>query len=181
MREFVCFFFFFQAEDGIRDAQESRGLGDVYKRQALGIHKLWVQENHSKTVNKGTIRGLHFQLPPNAETKLVRCIQGAILDVFVDLRKDSSTFGKWDMVELSEANLKMVFIPRGFAHGFCTLTENAHVLYKVDNYYSKENERGIIWDDSELKIVWPVKNPVLSDKDLKNLTFKQFKEQIKAI
>lgn len=85
------------------------------------------------------------------------------------------------MVELSEANLKMVFIPRGFAHGFCTLTENAHVLYKVDNYYSKENERGIIWDDSELKIVWPVKNPVLSDKDLKNLTFKQFKEQIKAI
>ena len=91
------------------------------------------------------------------------------------------TFGKWDMVELSEANLKMVFIPRGFAHGFCTLTENAHVLYKVDNYYSKENERGIIWDDSELKIVWPVKNPVLSDKDLKNLTFKQFKEQIKAI
>ena len=149
--------------------------------EQAGIRRKWVQENHSRSEQKGIIRGLHFQLPPFSETKLVRCISGAILDVFVDLRKDSPTFGKWDSLELSESNLKMVSIPRGFAHGFCTLTENAHVLYKVDNYYSKENERGIIWDDVELKIDWPVKNPLLSDKDQKNLTFKQFKEQIKAI
>jgi len=139
-----------------------------------GLKFNWVQENHSRTMKKGTIRGLHFQLPPYAETKLIRCLRGKILDVFVDLRKDSPTFGQWDSVELSEDNYKMVLVPRGFAHGFCALTDSCEVVYKVDNYYSKENEFGIIWDDRSLNIGWNINNPNLSDKDKKNITFSEF-------
>ncbi len=139
-----------------------------------GIDRNWVQENHSKSFQKGIIRGLHFQLPPFTETKLVRCIRGAVLDVFVDLRYRSETFGKFGSIELSETNKKMIFIPRGFAHGFCSLTEESEILYKVDNYYSKEKELGLIWNDPDIKIKWPVKNPTLSDKDKSNLTFRQF-------
>lgn len=154
---------------------------DINELNKYGLNKMWVQENHSRSTQKGIIRGLHFQLPPFTETKLVRCIQGAILDVFVDLRKDSSTFGQWDSIELSAENKKMIFIPRGFAHGFCTLTEESEVLYKVDNFYSPENERGLLWSDPELNIDWPAKDPVLSEKDQKNLTLQKFIEKHKYI
>jgi dTDP-4-dehydrorhamnose 3,5-epimerase len=147
---------------------------DINEFNNYGINRLWVQENHSKSTQKGIIRGLHFQLPPFTETKLVRCIHGAVLDVFVDLRKDSTTFGKWDAVELSAENKKMVFIPRGFAHGFITLSEVSEVLYKVDNYYAKDYERGIIWNDKSIGINWPTDNPVLSEKDKKNMTLNDF-------
>lgn len=136
----------------------------------------WVQENHSKTLHKGTIRGLHFQLPPFSETKIVRCIKGRIQDVFVDLRKESKTFGKWSSTILSEDNWKCILIPRGFAHGFCTMVNNCEVLYKVDNYYSKEKEVGLIWSDEEIDITWCTNNPILSDKDKKNLSFNYLKK-----
>jgi len=131
----------------------------------------WVQENHSRSEKAGIIRGLHFQLPPFAETKLVRCIRGSVLDVFVDLRNDSPTFGQWDSIELSEDNKNMILIPRGFAHGFCTISKVSEVVYKVDNYYSREHERGIVWNDPELAIIWPVQDPVLSEKDQQNMSF----------
>jgi dTDP-4-dehydrorhamnose 3,5-epimerase len=141
----------------------------------------WVQENHSRSEKKAIIRGLHFQLPPYAETKLVRCIRGAVLDVFVDLRLGSSTFGKWDSIELSENNKKAIYIPRGFAHGFCTLTGISEILYKVDNYYSKESEAGLAWNDKTIGIVWPEKEPVLSEKDQNNLSFEAFIARYKGI
>jgi len=142
--------------------------------EKYGLNKNWVQENHSRTNKKGTIRGLHFQFPPYAETKLVRCIRGAVLDVFVDLRKKSATFGRWDSVELNEDNKKMVFIPRGFAHGFCTLTDNSEVLYKVDNYYTPEHEGGILWNDPDLDIDWRITDMQLSVKDAQNMIFQNF-------
>lgn len=142
-----------------------------------GLHRQWVQENHSRSEKKGIIRGLHFQIEPYAETKLVRCIRGKIFDVAVDIRKDSPTFGKWIGIELSEENKKMLYIPRGFAHGFCTLTEISEVVYKVDNFYSPENERGIIWNDPDIDIDWPIKVPILSDKDRTNMTIKEFLER----
>jgi dTDP-4-dehydrorhamnose 3,5-epimerase len=147
---------------------------DINEFNKYGLNKIWVQENHSRTTQKGTIRGLHFQLPPYTETKLVRCINGAVLDVFVDLRKDSQTYRQWDSIVLSAENKKMVLIPRGFAHGFCTLTEESEVLYKVDNFYSKEHERGIIWNDPEIGIEWPTSTPILSEKDTNNMTLKEF-------
>lgn len=125
----------------------------------------WVQENQSLSIYKGTIRGLHFQRPPHAETKLVRVAAGAILDVFVDLRKGSETYGQWDAIELSDEKLNMVYIPRGFAHGFCSLTERVLVIYKVDHAYTPEAEGGIRWNDDTLNIQWPTKTPVISDKD----------------
>jgi dTDP-4-dehydrorhamnose 3,5-epimerase len=147
---------------------------EVFKKYSL--HREWVQENHSRSGKREIIRGLHFQTEPFTETKLVRCIRGSIFDVAVDIRKKSSTFGKWVGVELSEENKKMLYIPRGFAHGFCTITEISEVIYKVDNIYSPENERGIIWNDPDLNIKWPVINPILSAKDQKNITLKQFME-----
>jgi dTDP-4-dehydrorhamnose 3,5-epimerase len=152
---------------------------EIFKIQHL--HREWIQENHSRTEQKGIIRGLHFQFPPFSETKLVRCIRGAILDVFVDLRSASSTFGHWDSVKLSERNKTMVFIPRGFAHGFCTLEAKSEVVYKVDNIYSKENESGLLWNDPDLKIHWPVDKPILSEKDKRNMTLKEFIEKYKGI
>ena len=146
-----------------------------------GIDRKWVQENHSRSEEKGIIRGLHFQLPPFSETKLVRCIKGAVLDVFVDLRKDSKTFGQWDSIELSEKNKKMIYIPRGFAHGFCTLTNVSEVLYKVDNFYTPTAEKGLLWNDKEVNIEWPVENPILSNKDSKNLSLQEFINKYKSI
>ncbi|HAF30841.1 MAG TPA: dTDP-4-dehydrorhamnose 3,5-epimerase [Bacteroidales bacterium] len=152
---------------------------DLFQKSGLDFN--WVQENHSRSEKKGIIRGLHFQLPPYSETKLVRCIHGAVLDVFVDLRKDSLTFGQWDSIELSAENKKMILIPRGFAHGFCTLSDISEVVYKVDNVYSKESERGILWNDPEIGIEWPVNDPVLSEKDKQNLTLAEFVQQYHAI
>ena len=141
---------------------------------AAGLKFEWVQENHSRSERNDIIRGLHFQLPPYSETKLVRCIKGAIMDVFVDLRYNSETFGQWDMVELSESNKKMVLVPKGFAHGFCTITGESEILYKVDNYYMPEFERGLLWNDADLNIQWPVSKPFISPKDSKNMSFKAF-------
>jgi len=151
----------------------------IFSEYGLDID--WVQENHSRSEQKGTIRGLHFQLPPFAETKLIRCIRGAVLDVFVDLRLNSPTFSKWDSVVLSEENKKYAFIPRGFAHGFCTLTDISEVLYKVDSIYKPENEVGIIWNDADIGIEWNAVNPVLSEKDKKNISLKEFISKSKGI
>ncbi|MNO39354.1 dTDP-4-dehydrorhamnose 3,5-epimerase [compost metagenome] len=130
-----------------------------------GIHARFVQDNQSLSAEKGVIRGLHYQLPPKAQTKLVRVLAGAIYDVVVDIRPESRTFGKWIGITLSEENKRQLFVPKGFAHGFCTLTPNTQVLYKVDEFYAPEYDRGIRWDDSALRIHWPVSDPVLSDKD----------------
>ena len=138
------------------------------------LERKWVQENHSRSEEKGIIRGLHFQLPPFTETKLVRCIKGAVLDVFVDLREGSETLGHWDSIELSEDNKKMIFIPRGFAHGFCTLTDISEVLYKVDNFYSSTSESGLLWNDKDIAIKWPTNSPILSEKDKNNMVFQEF-------
>ena len=148
-----------------------------------GLQTDWVQENHSYSINKNTIRGLHFQFPPFAETKLIRVIKGEIYDVFVDLRKDSSTFGKWDSIILSENNNKMIYIPKGFAHGYCTLTENCEVLYKVDNYYNPHSESGIVWNDETLDIKFPIKtnNITISSKDSRLSKLKTFIELFKSI
>ena len=148
---------------------------------AYGLKREWVQENHSRSLKKGTIRGLHFQFPPFAETKLVRCIKGTILDVFIDLRANSETFGQWDSMELSGENFRMVYIPRGFAHGFCTLTKSCDVIYKVDNFYNKSLEGGIIWKDDFLNIPWPVRNPIISEKDSENMNMKHFINKYQCI
>lgn len=133
----------------------------------LGINIEFVQDNHSLSVPKGTLRGLHFQINPKAQTKLVRCTRGAIFDVAVDIRKGSPTFRRWVGVELSAENKRQLLIPKGFAHGFVTLEENTEVQYKVDEYYAPEHDRSIRYDDPEIGIDWGVKEPILSDKDLK--------------
>ncbi|OPH53099.1 dTDP-4-dehydrorhamnose 3,5-epimerase [Paenibacillus ferrarius] len=134
----------------------------------LGIDFQFVQDNHSLSVETGVLRGLHYQLNPKAQTKLVRVVAGAIYDVAVDIRKDSSTFGQWVGVILSEANKRQLLVPQGFAHGFCTVVPNTQVLYKVDEYYSPEHDRGILWSDSSLGIDWPTSMPILSEKDKKH-------------
>lgn len=118
------------------------------------------------SAQKGTLRGLHFQTNPNAQTKLVRCTKGKILDVAVDLRKGSSTYKKWVGVELSDKNKKQLLIPKGFAHGFITLTDNVEVQYKVDEYYAPECDRSIRFDDPEIGVEWEIEDPILSEKDL---------------
>jgi dTDP-4-dehydrorhamnose 3,5-epimerase len=134
----------------------------------LGIKHEFVQDNHSLSVETGVLRGLHYQLNPKAQTKLVRVASGAIYDVAVDIRKDSSTFGQWVGVILSEDNKRQLLVPQGFAHGFCTIVPNTQVLYKVDEYYSPEHDRGILWSDPAIGIDWPTSKPILSDKDQKH-------------
>jgi dTDP-4-dehydrorhamnose 3,5-epimerase len=138
----------------------------------LGFDVNFCQDNESKS-SLGVLRGLHYQLAPSAQTKLVRVIEGRVLDVAVDIRKGSPTFGKHVTVELSEANKRQAFIPRGFAHGFVVLSEEAIFAYKVDNYYSSENDRGIAFDDPELGIDWQIDRSQLklSAKDLKQSAF----------
>ena len=135
------------------------------KLNMLGIDVDFVQDNHSFSAKKGTLRGLHFQNNPYAQAKLVRCTKGIVLDVAVDLRKTSPTFKQWVSVELSEENKKQLFIPRGFAHGFITITDNVEFEYKVDNYYNKESERSIRFNDQAFGINWGNDNPILIDKD----------------
>jgi dTDP-4-dehydrorhamnose 3,5-epimerase len=130
-----------------------------------GIGVIFVQDNHSCSVRKGVLRGLHFQIPPFAQNKLVRVTRGSVLDVVVDLRTKSPTFGKWRSFELSSGNFNQLFVPAGFAHGFCTLEDNTEVQYKLDKPYSPAHERGIRWNDPDLAIVWPFKEPALSTKD----------------
>ncbi|WP_274654028.1 dTDP-4-dehydrorhamnose 3,5-epimerase [Paenibacillus humicola] len=137
--------------------------------KAGGIDHLFVQDNHSLSVEAGVLRGLHYQLNPKAQTKLVRVTAGAIYDVIVDIRKGSPTYGQWQGFILSASNKRQLLVPQGFAHGFCTLVANTEVQYKVDALYSPEHDRGIAWDDPALGIDWPVSKPVLSDKDAKHL------------
>ena len=136
---------------------------------------VFVQDNESKSY-KGVIRGLHFQAPPFDQTKLVRCVSGKILDVVVDIRTNSKTYGKFFSVKLSSENNKQLFIPKGFAHGFQVLSDEAVVNYKVDNFYNPESESGIIWNDKDLSIDWNLDiKPLLSEKDLKLDLFKNLK------
>ena len=135
------------------------------KMEEAGLFYDFIQDNHSSSTVKGTLRGIHFQRGESAQAKLVRCTRGAVLDVAVDLRKDSPTYKHWVSVELSEENKKQFLIPRGFGHGFVTLTDHVEFLYKADNYYDKASEGGIRWDDPELAIDWGVSEPILSQKD----------------
>lgn len=133
--------------------------------RGLGIEIDFVQDNQSLSAEVGTLRGLHYQLHPKAQTKLVRVLAGAIYDAVVDLRRESPTFGQWFGVELSASNKKQLLVPRGFAHGFCTLLPNTEVFYKVDEYYSPEHDRGILWNDPRIGIPWPISEVILSEKD----------------
>jgi len=135
------------------------------KLRSLGIDVNFVQDNHSYSKEKGTLRGIHFQKTPMAQSKLICCTRGKILDVAVDLRSGSPTYLKWISVELSAENKLMLFIPKGFGHGFVTLTEDVEVLYKVDEYYSKEHDRSIRFDDEEIGIDWGTTEAILSEKD----------------
>ena len=131
-----------------------------------GIDEKFVQDNFSHSIH-GVIRGLHFQKTPKAQAKLVSVLKGEIFDVAVDIRKNSPTYGKWVSEILSENNHKLLYMPEGFAHGFCVLSEDADVLYKVSNEYSPEHERGIIWNDPKLNIDWPISKPIISSNDSK--------------
>lgn len=135
------------------------------KFEAAGLFYTFVQENHSYSATKGTVRGIHFQRGNRAQAKLVRCISGALLDVAVDLRPGSSTFRKWTAVELSAKNKRQFLIPRGFGHGFVTLADDTQALYKADAPYDPSAEGGIRWNDPTLDICWGVTEPVLSEKD----------------
>lgn len=138
------------------------------KMAEVGLDYDFVQDNHSKSTVKGTLRGIHFQKGDKAQAKLVRCVKGAVLDVAVDLRKNSPTFKQWVGVELSAENKKQLLIPRGFGHGFVTLTDDVEFLYKADNYYAPEADAGIRWNDPDIGVEWGIENPILSEKDKKN-------------
>lgn len=135
------------------------------KLEPLGLAYDFVQDNQSLSAQAGVVRGLHYQLAPKAQTKLVRVLTGAVYDVVVDIRRGSPTFGEWIGVILSEDNKRQIVVPKGFAHGICTLVPNTQLLYKVDEYYSPAHDRGIAWNDSELAINWPVSSPIISAKD----------------
>ena len=149
----------------------------TYDRDVFRLHGLvteWLQESQSMSLHRGTLRGLHFQVPPHAETKLVRALAGAVQDVFIDLRADSPTFGQWESVELAADQFNLVYIPKGFAHGFCTLTDNAIIAYHVDACYAPRAEGGVRWNDTTLKISWPVDAPLVSKKDQALPAIKEF-------
>ena len=133
--------------------------------EKIGHHKEWVQMNHSFTIHKGTVRGMHFQLPPFTEIKMVRCIAGAVLDVIVDIRKDSATFLQWFSVELSAANKQMIYIPEGFAHGFQTLESNSELIYHHTAFYQPGVEGGLFYNDPLLNIQWPLPIQNISARD----------------
>ena len=152
---------------------------ETYKKEDFeraGIRGEFIQDNHSRS-RYGVLRGLHFQKEPYAQAKIVRCIRGIIFDVAVDLRKDSPTFGKWVGVILSEFNKHQLYVPRGFAHGFCVLSEVAEVVYKVDNKYAPDYEGGVMWNDEDIGIEWPIDEPILSEKDKKWPTLKELIER----
>ncbi len=150
---------------------DSRGFfSETYNKKALaevGIDLDFVQDNHSLSVEKGVVRGLHYQTRPFAQDKLVRVIRGSILDVAVDLRKSSPTFGRHVSARLSAEDWNQILVPIGFAHGFCTLEPNTEVIYKVTNYYAPDHDRGLYWNDPQLGIQWPVSpdQALLSEKD----------------
>lgn len=153
--------------------RDERGvLCESYSKRtlaSLGIDLEFVQDNHSLSLERNVVRGLHFQIPPFAQDKLVRVVSGSAFDVAVDIRRDSATFGKHVATVLSAEDFRQVLIPAGFAHGFCTLEANTLFLYKVTRFYSPQHDRGILWDDPDLGIQWPVSagQALLSEKDLR--------------
>ena len=159
--------------------EDERGFFmETYKKEDfknVGIKGEFVQDNHSKS-KQGVLRGLHFQKEPYAQAKIVRCARGKIYDVAVDLRKNSPTFGKYVGVNLSEENKYLLYIPRGFAHGFLALSD-AEVIYKADNVYAPEYEAGLIWNDADINVEWPIKKPIVSQKDRNLLTLKELIEK----
>ena len=150
--------------------KDERGFfAEIYKRSEFSLFHLYkdfVQINQSKS-KKDVLRGLHYQLNPKAQDKLVLVVEGEIFDVAVDIRKDSPYYGKWVAEVLSSKNKKALYIPEGFAHGFCVLSNVARVVYCCTDEYSSEHDRGILWNDLQLQINWPIKNPILSEKDSK--------------
>ncbi|HGY92627.1 MAG TPA: dTDP-4-dehydrorhamnose 3,5-epimerase [Planctomycetes bacterium] len=162
----------------VRHGDERGFFSEVWKRdtfEAAGLPCDWVQDNHSRSGPKGVLRGLHYQTPPFAQDKLLRVVRGAILDVAVDLRRSSPTFGKHVAVELSAENWRQLLVPAGFAHGFLTLSENTEVLYKVSAPYAPDHERGLLWNDPALGIPWGVTEDevTLSSKDRVNPTLEE--------
>ncbi|WP_170789912.1 dTDP-4-dehydrorhamnose 3,5-epimerase [Ruegeria lacuscaerulensis] len=133
--------------------------------KAHGLVGKFMQINNSLTMSKGTVRGMHYQLPPHAEVKLMRCVKGAIFDVIVDLRDGSKTFGQWFGAELTAENRKMMYVPKGFAHGFMSLTDDTEIIYPVSAAYAPESERGLRWDDPAIGINWPMAAQEVSQKD----------------
>ena len=149
---------------------------ESYNRERFakeGLTMNFVQDNESKS-SKGVLRGLHFQKPPYAQGKLVRVVKGSVMDVAVDLRKDSPTYGKWESVVLSEDNKLQFWIPEGFAHGFVTLEDETVFNYKCTNIYNKESEGSLLWNDPDINIDWNIENPILSEKDKVSPLFKNF-------
>ena len=146
---------------------------EIYKKLAINVK--FVQDNISFSRNEHTVRGLHFQNPPFAQSKLIQVTRGMILDVIVDIRKNSNTYGKYIKFKISNEHFKQLFIPEGFAHGFCTLVKNTEVFYKVSNYYSPENEQIIYFNDKNLSIDWNIniQNAILSNKDSKGISFNE--------
>ena len=148
----------------------------------LGIENIFVQDNHSKSL-KGVLRGLHLQSGDYSQAKLISVLEGSMLDIVVDLRENSKTFGKYFSIELNEKSKKMLFIPKGFAHGFLTLEDNTEIFYKCDNFYNPKNEIGIIWNDRDLNINWNFEKYdidenklIISEKDKNNISFKEYKK-----
>ena len=154
---------------------DSRGwfMESYSKKKLTQITCDFVQDNHSLSASKGTLRGIHFQHPPMEQSKLVRCVRGSLMDFIVDLRPDSKTYKEWIKIELSAENKKQIFIPRGYGHAFLTLEDNTEIEYKTDNYYSAEHDGAILWSDPMLGIDWGCDNPILSDKDKNAPTLKE--------
>ena len=154
-----------------RRQRDARGFfSEVWREDQMtgsGIDLRFIQENHALSCAAGTVRGLHFQVGKSAQAKLIRCPRGSILDVAVDIRRGSPTYGRYATVVLSDENWKQCYVPAGFAHGYCTLQPNTEVIYKVNRYYSREHDLGLAWNDPRLGIAWPVSEDeaVLSDKD----------------
>lgn len=163
----------------IQPNHDHRGhFSRIYDRQIFKNHGLdcdWVQENRSYSRHKGTLRGLHLQFGEYAESKLIRVCRGAIFDVFVDLRPGSPTYGHWDSIFLTDRNNKMIYIGKGFAHGFCTLEDHCEIEYKVDRPYAPQHEGGVRWNDPGLHITWPILKPIISDRDLRLPSLQEFK------
>jgi dTDP-4-dehydrorhamnose 3,5-epimerase len=147
---------------------------DRYREQ--GIDARFVQDNHSRS-RRGTLRGLHFQSTPG-QAKLIRVVSGEIFDVAVDIRPDSPTFGRWEAVHLDAENQHQLYIPVGFAHGFCVLSETADVLYKVSSIYDPKTESGFRWDDPEVGVRWPIENPIVSPRDADAMSFEELRRRL---
>jgi dTDP-4-dehydrorhamnose 3,5-epimerase len=140
-----------------------------------GLNTIWLQINNSMSKNVGTLRGLHLQKAPHAEVKLIRCLKGKVWDIVVDLRKESKTFGKWFGATLSDENRTMMYVPKGFAHGFVSLEPNSEILYLVSNFYAPRSEETLLWNDPDVAISWPLQPSIISDKDNNAKPLKDFR------